>query len=314
MRLRIYAVLLLVAIWVLITPAALIASFFIRDPKKRGWLFAAALFGLVPYVCGFYARFIEPNTLTIQREEIVSAAWREKPLRIGVISDPHIGGPSVPAARMQKIVARMNVEKPDIVVLLGDYPYKRHAERWRRPDEKVEIEKGIAAFAGLKAPLGVYGVIGNNDTRYGAERMRSFLERANVTVLQNASAMAPGGGFYIAGLDDLQAHHADLAKALAAVPTDASAIVITHIPDSFAEMPSNIALTLAGHSHCGQIGLPLAFKFVSASEGSKVWRCHLYEEGGRYLYVSGGIGTSVLPMRFMAPPEINILTLRGAGQ
>jgi drug/metabolite transporter (DMT)-like permease len=74
MRLRIYAVLLLVAIWALITPAALIAAIFIRDPKKRRWLFAAALLGLVPYACGFYARFIEPKSLTIERAQVVSLA------------------------------------------------------------------------------------------------------------------------------------------------------------------------------------------------------------------------------------------------
>jgi predicted MPP superfamily phosphohydrolase len=231
-----------------------------------------------------------------------------------VISDTHVGGPNVSAARMRKIVARMNAEKPDIVVLLGDYPNKRYAERWRKPAEKVEIESGIASFAGLKAPLGVYGVIGNNDSRYGADRMRSFLERANVTVLQNESVMAPASRFYIAGIDDLQARRADVPKALSRIPQGASAITIMHIPDSFAEIPSSVALSLAGHSHCGQIGLPLAVKFINASEGSKVWRCHLYVDGGRYLYVSGGIGESVLPMRFMAPPEINIVTLRGQDQ
>jgi hypothetical protein len=81
----------------------------------------------------------------------------------------------------------------------------------------------------------------------------------------------------------------------------------------FAEVPGRVAITLAGHTHCGQVNLPLFGRVVHASRMSKRWACGLYDEGGRKLFVTGGVGVSILPVRFRAPPEIVILTLKSAG-
>ena len=85
---------------------------------------------------------------------------------------------------------------------------------------------------------------------------------------------------------------------------------ITHWPDPFETMPPRVALTLAGHTHCGQVNLPILGRPILPSPASHRWPCGLYDEGGRMLFVPGGVGTSVLPVRFRAPPEIVIVTLR----
>jgi predicted MPP superfamily phosphohydrolase len=311
MPLRRIAVLLIVAAWALLTPAALAGLIFIRDAKMRRWLKVAAIVGLIPYATAFYARYVEPKTLTVQRAEIVSPYWRADPIRIGVITDTHVGGPHVTAARIENIVARMNAERPDIVVLLGDYANGRSPASARTPADRAEVEKGIAAFAALKAPKGVYAAIGNNDLLYGEGLVRVALAKAHVTVLQNEIAPAPDAAIDVAGIDVYGPGRARVAETIAKAPPGASLIAIMHYPDSFADMPANVALALAGHSHCGQVGLPFAEKFLNASDGSGTWRCHYYNTNGRNFYVSGGIGTSVLPMRLFAPPEINIITLRG---
>jgi predicted MPP superfamily phosphohydrolase len=223
----------------------------------------------------------------------------------------HIGGPHVSAARVEKIVARLNAEKPDIVVLLGDYANGRLPAAERSAVERAEEQRGIAAFAKLSAPKGVYAAIGNNDLLYGEDVIRSALESAHAIVLQNAATPIPGLNAYVVGIDEFGRGRADIPKGMAKVPVDASAIAIMHYPDSFADMPARVALSLAGHTHCGQAGLPFAMKFVPPSNASAYWRCHYYEADGRSLYVSGGIGTSVLPMRLFAPPEVNVITLRG---
>ena len=98
MALRRIAGLLVVLAWALLTPAALVGLVFVRDQKTCRWLKAAAILGLVPYVVAFYARYVEPKTLTVQHAEISSAAWTVDSIRIGVITDTHVGGPHVSAA------------------------------------------------------------------------------------------------------------------------------------------------------------------------------------------------------------------------
>jgi predicted MPP superfamily phosphohydrolase len=82
-----------------------------------------------------------------------------------------------------------------------------------------------------------------------------------------------------------------------------------HWPDSIKDIDARPLLTLAGHSHCNQMGVPLLTQLVAASPASRRYRCGLFNVDGKALYVSGGVGTSILPMRFLAPPEIAVVTL-----
>jgi predicted MPP superfamily phosphohydrolase len=157
----------------------------------------------------------------------------------------------------------------------------------------------------------------NHDWWYDGPALERELERSGVRVLENAAVRVerPGGAFWVAGLADLESRRAQpsAAAALAAVPTGAPVILLTHWPDPWPQAPPRVALTLAGHTHCGQVNLPVLGRLVHASRAARHWGCGLYEEAGRKLFVTSGLGVSILPVRFRAPPEIAIITLKAPG-
>jgi predicted MPP superfamily phosphohydrolase len=119
----------------------------------------------------------------------------------------------------------------------------------------------------------------------------------------------------LAGIADEMTGHPDFTAALYGAPVGADTIVLSHSPEPFADMPHGPALMLAGHTHCGQVTIPLAGRLVLPIE-HKEYSCHLVRENGKTLFVTSGIGTSRLPVRFLNPPEIVLVTLRSgaAGQ
>lgn len=171
---------------------------------------------------------------------------------------------------------------------------------------------GVEAFRGLSAPLGVHGVLGNHDSWYDDAAISAALIRAGVRVLDNrAERIARSdGAFWLAGLADMESPHEppSVSATLRQVADDSPVVLLTHWPDPFVDVPGRVVLTLAGHTHCGQANLPVFGRLVHASRMSERWACGLYDEGGRKLFVTGGVGVSILPVRFRAPPEIVILT------
>jgi predicted MPP superfamily phosphohydrolase len=284
-----------------------------RGPGWKLWSVIAVV-SLV-WALGVRAFLWEPATLEVRRVEVASRAWSGPSLRIGVISDTHTDGPHVGIARLESIIARMNAERPDVVVLLGDFIGGHGASSERSEGERREIAAGLAAFSKLKAPLGVWAVLGNHDWWYDGAAVESGLIAGGVQVLENSRARIPreGGAFWIGGLADYESRRAQpsYGATLVGVPADEPVIVMSHWPDPFAVAPARVALTLAGHSHCGQVNLPILGRVVHVSPGAERWPCGLYEDRGGWLYVSGGIGTSILPVRFGQPPEIAVVTLRG---
>ncbi len=119
-----------------------------------------------------------------------------------------------------------------------------------------------------------------------------------------------GAALWLAGIADLWTRTPDIDKALAMVVDDGPVLMFTHNPDLFPRVPARVALTLAGHPHGGQVDLPLLGRLVVPSEfGARYADGHVVEEG-RHLFVSSGVGTSILPVRFRVPPEVVVLTLR----
>lgn len=245
---------------------------------------------------------------------IESAAWRGDPLRVGLLSDTHVGGPHMPARRVARIVARMNGERPDLVVLLGDYVDGHRGMEDRSAAQNAEIAQGIRAFAQLRAPLGVIAAWGNHDWWYGGAAIEAAFDSAGVPLIENGSVQLQraDGPIAIADLGDFLSPNGppSFTAALASVAPDARVFAITHRPDAFADAPPQVALTLAGHTHCGQFNFQPVNRLWLPGAGSRRWPCGLYEEQGRHLFVTGGVGESVIPARFNAPPEIVIVTLR----
>ena len=284
--------------------------------RRRGLAARGALvFLAVAYALCSWAFLIEPRTLVVRHVDIESPKWRGPPLRIGVLSDIHVASPHMTPERVQRIVARLSREKPDVAVLLGDFAGSHEPAELRTAPERSDILRGVAELSAIKAPLGRVAVLGNHDWWYDGPAVEAALRRAGVSVLENDAVRIdrPGAAFWIAGLADLDSRRArpSATTALTGIPPQEPVILLTHWPDLFPQVPPRVALTLAGHSHCGQVNFPILGRRVHASRGSARWPCGLYDEAGRKLLVTGGLGTSILPVRFRAPPEFVIVTLRG---
>jgi predicted MPP superfamily phosphohydrolase len=150
-------------------------------------------------------------------------------------------------------------------------------------------------------------VIGNHDWRKSGDRMWRALEAEGITVLEDRAVQV--GRFWVAGLADMRHRKPNVVRALRDVPPAAPVIVLSHDPDLFPRIPDRVALTLSGHLHGGQVAIPLLRRPLMPSHyGERYARGHIVEHG-RHLFVSSGVGTSGLPIRFLAPPEVLHLTL-----
>jgi predicted MPP superfamily phosphohydrolase len=288
-----------------------------RAPEKRPPWIAASALGLFTLIYGVvvYAWLIEPEMLVVRRVEIVSDQWRGAPLTIAAIGDTHVGGPHVDSARVLRVVQRINRLRPELVVLLGDYVNGHEPDTARTPAENQEILGGVATFAALNARYGVVAVAGNHDGWYNRQAIISALQEAGVAALSNRSIVIhrSGGQVVVAGLEDLWTGHPDLTAALDGAPADADTIVIAHNPDTFAAAPAGPALFLGAHAHCGQVSVPFYGRPILPLH-NKRYACHLIRENDKVIYVTAGIGESIAPVRFLNPPEIVLITLRGSPQ
>jgi predicted MPP superfamily phosphohydrolase len=195
------------------------------------------------------------------------------------------------------VAAAILEAKPDLVLFLGDFVDDEGVL-----GDEVPPEQAGSALRKVEAPLGVFGVLGNHDWRYDGPRVREAMERAGIRILENEHLRI--GELTLAVAGDLASERADLSTALAGA--ERPIIVATHSPDVFSRVPDYVSLTLAGHTHGGQINIPWL---------RRLWTPGAYadpvtEEDGKLLFVHPGIGTSTLPVRLGATPEVSLLVLR----
>lgn len=218
------------------------------------------------------------------------------PLKIVQLSDTHTNYYSMPPSRLRAIVAQANALKPDMIVLSGDYS-DGHLLTWPAPT----LEQALAPFAALRAPLGVFAVLGNHDQPFWTKRV---LARDSVQLLVGASVDI--GPIVLVGGESLSMPPdaaASLRRAVNRAAPDKPVIVLVHEPDFFQSLPQRAQLMIAGHTHGGQIKLPFFGTIVSDSFGASHLR-GLFREHGQALVVSSGLSTSVVPMRIGVRPEI----------
>ena len=264
---------------------------------------AAALAAL-----GAWALWFEPRRVVVRRRTLRLPNWpgRLDGLRVALVSDLHAGAPHVGERKVARIAERMNRSQADLVVLLGDYVDPDVAFGTRVAPEAVAARLGE-----LRAPLGVVAVLGNHDWANAGERVRGALRGAGITVLENDAVALPARGtrLWVAGLADATTREPRPVAALDDVPDGEPVIVLSHDPDVFPRVPGRAALTLSGHTHAGQIALPLVRgRIIPSRFGARFAGGHVVE-GDRHLFVSAGVGTSRFPVRFLAPPEVVVLTL-----
>lgn len=231
----------------------------------------------------------------------VAAAGLARPVRIVQLSDSHGGPVDMPPARLARIVAAMNALKPDLVVLTGDY-ISGYPHQW----SDAATARVLRPFRRLRAPLGVYAVLGNHD---GAGPTRRGLAGTGAELLQ--SRRVDVGPFQLVGADDMlgagQPVEA-MRHLVRAAPPGKPVVVIAHEPDFFAGLPPRAALMIVGHTHGGQIVLPLLGPPSLSAFADRHMRGQFVEHG-QTLIVSSGVGTSLLPIRFGVPPEIVAIDL-----
>ncbi len=259
--------------------------------------------------CLVWGFFVEPNRLVVHEEIIRIDNWPKElsGLRIAVIADIHAGSPFIKEAKLQKIVSETNQAKPDLIVLLGDFMI---TDRFFKQPIAPEVTAGI--LKNLSAPLGVYAVLGNHDWWFHGERVRSAFEQNGISVLENdvGEIKWRNSTFWLAGLADLWTQPQRINETIAKAPDGAPIIALTHNPDVFSNLPPSVPLLLAGHTHGGQVNLPLIGRPIVPSHfGQRYAAGHIFENG-HHMFVTTGIGTSILPVRFRVPPEIVILTVK----
>jgi predicted MPP superfamily phosphohydrolase len=225
------------------------------------------------------------------------------PVRILLVSDIHVVGPDMPPSRLDAIVDQINALRPDAVLMAGDFISEKAVATHIYSFDEIAFP-----LRRLRAPLGVYAVLGNHDYWADAPAAKSALTRAGVRVLFNEAARA--GPLAIGGLDDDYTGHADLGRTVVAMQMAGGVpVLLSHSPDPFPDVPVDVPLMVAGHTHCGQISLPMIGPLATASRYGKRYACGRVDERGRTLIVGAGVGTSILPLRLGAVPDMWLITL-----
>src|SRR6185295_16744168 len=257
----------------------------------------------------FWGFLIEPGRLVIREQTIQIDGWPQQldGLRIAVLSDIHADDWFITDKKLRTIVERTNQLQPELIVILGDYMSSNG-----RVTRRVEPERFGPILKDLHAPLGVYSVLGNHDWWYSGVQVRRGLENNGIQVLENEVIHfdARGTQLWLVGLADLWTRRQAIADTIAMVPEGAPVIALTHNPDIFPDLPQRIPLLLAGHTHGGQVRLPLIGSVVESSDfGARYVKGHVFENN-HHLFVTTGIGTSIVPVRFGVTPEIVLLTIK----
>lgn len=293
--------------------------------SRRGFLKGLLGGTLAGLFTGGYALAEAALQMRVQTWAVQPKGWpRGHRMRIVMVSDLHAAGLWMDVARVEQVVALANAQGGDLIALMGDYRATHRYQPWT-----VSVDVFAPILAQLKAPLGVFAVMGNHDwyddllataKRQGPCRSQVVLEAAGIPVLANQAIRlhAPGGDFWLVGTESQSCFSnnepqnivgmADLPKALAQVVGDEPAILLAHEPDQFVDVPDRIALTLSGHTHGGQIRFGPWAPVVPSRFGAR-FLYGPYREGNRDLVVSGGIGCSGVPLRLGRPPEITVVDL-----
>ena len=284
---------------------------------------------------GFTAGLLGVGTYSVKAEVMRDGLVRRYQLRpdrwpeglrlsIAVITDIHACEPWMPVRRIETIVETVLSLQPDLIAILGDFPTSH-----RFVTRRLGPEHWAPPLRALKAPFGVHAVLGNHDwwsdaevqrLRKGPPLARRAIEGVGIPVYENDALRLEKDGrpFWIAGLGDQIAFRGhqhgeffgvdDLPGTLAKVTGDAPVILLAHEPDIFTHVPPQVAVTLCGHTHGGQVRVFGYSPWVPSSYGNRFAYGHVEEEG-RHLVVSGGLGCSTLPVRLGVPPEVVVVEL-----
>lgn len=268
-------------------------------------LLVAGLFGLLAAAFMYAVALRDP---LVRTAVIPMVDWPKgaPPFRVALLTDLHLAGPDMPPSRIARIVAQVNQLKPDLVLFAGDFVSDKAVSTHR-----YDARQGLAPLAGIKATHGAWAVLGNHDHWRSAEEVSTGLTRAGIRILDNKAVSV--GPVRLGGVDDDYTGQADIPQTIKAMRSGSgSRILLSHSPDITPRLPPDVGLVLAGHTHCGQIRLPVVGAVSYESQFGDRYDCGLKQESGRHIVISAGLGTSVLPFRLGAVPDLWLLTLRSS--
>lgn len=263
-------------------------------------LFLAVAALALTVVLAFVAATREP---IVRQATVGLADWPagQPPLRLLLISDLHVAGPDMPPSRVARLVRQVNRLTPDVVLLAGDFVSDN-----RLATRRYSLDDAIAPLSAIRAPLGRFAVLGNHDHWRDATQARHALSEAGIRLLANSAART--GPLTIGGLDDDFTGHADVEATIASMQNlQGAKVVLSHSPDPFPILPDDVGLMVAGHTHCGQISLPIIGPPATMSRYGQRYACGIVRESGQTLIVSAGVGTSILPLRIGASSDIWVI-------
>jgi uncharacterized protein len=271
--------------------------------------------GFFAAVCGisaggyYYSRDIEPRLLEITNYKIsdsaIPQAFNNK--KIIQFSDTHLGF-QYELKQLEELIEKINSQKPDIVFFTGDL--------MDEPNKYQEADQIAPILKRIQAPLGRYAIYGNHDHGgYGSDIYKSIMEDSGFTLLlnENRKLEFSGSSIGIIGIDDAMLGRPDIKLASENMDEASFNILLSHAPDlADAASSFSINLQLSGHSHGGQIKLPLFGALVKPPNAERYYE-GFYEIGHQNpltLYVNRGLGTTRLPFRFLSRPELTVFTLQ----
>ena len=260
-----------------------------------------------------YAYHVEPTWLEVNRFDL---PVRNLPaplagLKVAHLTDFHCGS-QIPTGYLEDALARTTAEKPDLIALTGDFVHKGHHH----------VSAAGKLFRNLRAPLGVYAVLGNHDfsvrnalgiRRYPTlhQEVANVLRAEGVKVLRNESVRVErgGSGLVVAGVDDLWSRESDPAAALAGTCPQSPRVVLAHNPQSVEQFGDHrFDLLLSGHTHGGQVNWPGLGRVLLGKKAKRL-AAGLYPHAGGHLYVNKGVGFG-WRFRFGVRPEVAVFTLK----
>jgi predicted MPP superfamily phosphohydrolase len=278
-----------------------VATDWSRYKKHPYWLgVIGALF--VSWLVIFYGSFIEPRLLIVTQEEISLSEEVSGEIRVAVVADFHVG-PYTRSGWEQYVVDEVMAQEPDMILIPGDFIFNH--------EEQVEY---LESLSDLSAPLGVYAVTGNHDYSYGAEvAVKALIEDSDLTLLENefVKVEIAEESLVIAGVSDIW-FEGDLTQTLSGLTVEDDVVLISHNPDAVLEEVTAVAdLVVSGHTHGGQIRLPLIGPVPPLpTELGRTFDKGLFQYSDmQQLFITSGVGETGPRARLFNPPEINIISL-----
>lgn len=280
--------------------------------KKKLWLLFAGGF-LCTLFCLTWAFFVEPNRLSVTRERVFIENWTENAEggKFVVLGDFHFKPND--AARAEKIVNAALAETPDAVFLLGDYV------NGHRRESSMPVDEIATRLGRLAEKIPVFAVLGNHDAYVGRREITSALRRHGIHVFDEKSGrelhLKNGSRIFVGGTLDAHSYfpifNAD------EIPENPYAgklpfILLSHSPDVLPFLNETVDLSLCGHTHGGQICLPGGAPIFNSCRivGRKFTAgMQTIPASGKPIFITRGLGTSILPLRFFCPPEIAVIEI-----